>query len=216
MALEDIPDVGENFLTQGFGSKSYANRVIDRSNLWAHMFVNTGGSARGTGKFVVSEERVVLDLSKLKIAVETTHRLQLIAANTATVPKIRVRLGYVAGAEADPAMTDPGDDPVFLLTLPNTAGTYYIYCDVTVAYDVDSGIWSRNGANAINYNSNAPAGHPNTATKIYVYLGTVSVAANTAPATGFAASVVNQVVSGDQGVARHGNSGTYSDYNWLI
>ncbi len=219
--MEEIDDVGDNAFLRGFLNKKYCDEVVDRLNLWLHMKVKTGSTARGSAKFIVSKDGVTLDLSLLKFATTSAAgRLQLSSANTATVPKIRVTLGYVAGQIADAGMTDPTDSPPFLLTLASAVDTKYIYCAVTMAYDVDTGIWARDPGtpNAIGASSLPPASRPNTATIIYVYLGTVAVTANVAPATGYAASIINQVVSGDQGVARHGPA-FYSgmpDYNWLI
>lgn len=49
--------------------------VIKRINLWCHMSVVTGSSNRGSAKFLVTDDSVVLDLSKAQMipAIDAIH-----------------------------------------------------------------------------------------------------------------------------------------------
>lgn len=63
MALEKIQDVGDNAFANGFLNKKFANMVIGRVNLLCAMEVKTGANM-GSGKFLYSQEKIILDLSK--------------------------------------------------------------------------------------------------------------------------------------------------------
>jgi hypothetical protein len=155
---------------------------------------------------------VMFSLSQQGIAAirATPFRLQLVDASSGGTPKVRVRLGYVAGRKADTGMADPSDSPVFKLTLASALATKYIECKVTVAYDAGTGIWS-SSACALQAVSSPTA---SAATHIYVQIGAVSVVSN--GSGGYkVAPFTPQTVTGDQWVARIGNATTYVDANGI-
>jgi hypothetical protein len=132
----------------------------------------------------------------------------LVNASTNGSPKVRVTLGWVAGRKADSSRADPGDDPVFTITLPSAVATKYILCQVTVAYSAATGIWSSSASECI-HSASITA---NDATNIYVTIGSVNVVSN--GAGGYTVQVNHpQPVDGDQWVARTGNASTYVDAN---
>lgn len=136
--------------------------------------------------------------------------LKIIDASTTSVAKVRVVLGYVAGFKADAGMTAGTDSPVFLLTLPSAAATYYVLAKVTVGYTAATGLWT---ASACTIVSPAPTSiTANTSTLIYVNLGTATVVSN--GSGGYRCSSVTPAVEGSLAVARVGNSTTYADYAW--
>jgi len=163
---------------------------------------------------LASEDRDgrTLSLSKrdiVRAVAETPFRLQLLDATSGGVAKVRVRLGNVAGRKADASMTSITDDPVFTKTL-TANGNRIIQCKVTVAYDTATGVWSSTAC-AIEEVASLTA---NDATHIYLELGNATRASN--GSGGYAVTAVNQVVSGDQWVARVGDGSTYVDYNGLV
>lgn len=139
------------------------------------------------------------------IAASTAFRLQIISANEGGVGKARVRLGKMAGRLASSGMTDPGDDPPYIITFGSTAGWKYIYADVTMEYDMDEGTWSATACQIL-HTSTIPA---NTATHIYVEIGQVKLESVTG---GYAITSIIQTVTGDQWVARiSGQNSPYVD-----
>lgn len=122
-------------------------------------------------------------------------RLQILNASASGVGKARVRLGKIAGKVADPGMTDPGDDPTYIITFGSSAGWKYIYAAVTVEYATDEGTWSATAC-AITHTATIPS---NSATKIYVEIGQVKLEAVTG---GYAITNIIQTAPGDMWVAR--------------
>lgn len=153
------------------------------------------------------------------IVASNIFRLQLIDASTATVPKVRVRLGDMAGGVADAGMTDPGDSPPFIITLPSTNGWYYIYEDVELAYSDTDGTWSTTGR-SISSGSSVPSDTvsgtlPSPVTgHAYIEIGTAEVVSSSGGH--IVGSIPPQSVSGDQWVARTGDSTTATHTNGLI
>lgn len=151
--------------------------------------------------------------TQIAAAANLSYRLELISADAAGTPKVQIRLGYVGDEIADAGMTDPTDTPPFLLTLPSAADTYYIYCDVTMAYDASTTVWARDSGtpNEVNYSTTAPP-RAGTATLMHVYLGAVAV---TSVSGGYQTAVLkpDPKNSGDRWVARVGDASTYYDYS---
>lgn len=205
MPFEEIKDVGDNAFKGGFLDRKYCDNVVDHCNLWHHWKVIVPSSSQGSAKFTITEDSAILDLSKLKLSATESFPLQVMNASD-TVAKVRVRSGYVSGRLADSTMT-ADDSTVFKLTLPYS-GWNYIYCEVTVAYDSATSIWTSSACAII---ADSSATKARTATKQYVLIG----AANRSGATVIGLS---QVVSGNQWAVRYGSTfATVSvDANGLI
>lgn len=152
--------------------------------------------------------RLTVDVAEVVAAdaAEANFPLKLIEANTSTLAKVRVVLGYVGGFKADTSMSI-SDSPVFTKTL-SSAGTHYIYAELTVAYSATVGVWQVT-ASTVATNTTFPSA---TSTKAYVLLGTATVATSGAV---LAVTSVSSQVSGSQSFQRLGNATTYSDSNTL-
>jgi len=105
------------------------------------------------------------------------------------------------------------DDPVFTVSVSGAVTTKYVYSAVTVEYDTATGIWSVDSGTdpEISVGTSVPA---NTATVAYVQIGSVVVVSD--GGGGYEISSIAQTVSGNQWLARTGNSGTYVDANGVI
>ena len=206
--FDEVPDIGENAFTDGFLSRKFTNNVIDHCNLWHHLAVKLPSSKYVSAKFIIAEDKAVLDLTKVKFNADAaTYPLQLISANTATQAKVRVVLGYVAGFKADSGMTTGSDSPVFLKTLASAA-THYIYADVTVAYSATVGVWQATAC-SVSTATSLPA---STSTHAYVLIGSAVVATTSG---GLGVTSVTNAIGGSQLFQRIGNATTYVDYNQL-
>ena len=143
------------------------------------------------------------------------YRNEIIDATTATEAKVRVRLGKCGGfVSGGTAMTDPTDSPVCLVTVGASAGWFYIYCQVTMAFDTVDGYWHSVAPVAATMLS-AAAVPADDATHAYVEFGTVRVASN---GTGGwrVAEIGPPSATGDQWVARTGGSTDTSHTNGRI
>ncbi len=146
----------------------------------------------------------------LRIAQAVIFPLQLVDASTGGDAIIRVRLGFLADLIADPAMTSPSDDPPYTTTL-GSDDTYVIRSKLTCSYDTNVGIWTIDDGEIVTELASSPTAPD--ATTIYVDLGS---ATRVTDAGSSSVSVISQNVSGNQGVSRTGNAGTYVDNYWLI
>lgn len=216
MAVEEIPDAnGDNAFKGGFLDRKFCNLVTDRINRKYRVSCN---NSQGQAKFIVTEDDIVLDLTKFNgsgSAASAVHRLSVVNASTSSAgvvtPKVRVYLGYVANRLADPTMTDVTDTPPFILTLASAVATKYIICAVTMAYDTATGIWSSTAC-AIGASSTITA---DTSTIAYIPLAVVQVVAVTG---GYSVNIssTGQMVSGDQYVVRTPGASNTSHTNGLI
>lgn len=64
MGVEKIPDVGDDALAAGFLNKKYGQSVVNLVNLLRLMEVQLA-DGMGMGKFEVSREKIVLNLTQL-------------------------------------------------------------------------------------------------------------------------------------------------------
>ncbi len=200
----------DNAYKDGALDSKYWFPVVGHLNLWHAAQFKFPSTAWGSAKLVLSDNGVIFDFTKLTVpSLGVTQRLQLIPASVSGIAKARVSLGKVAGRKADSSMVDPSDSPNFVVTF-GSSGVKRVYCDVTVAYDSSTGEWA-SSACTISNGSSVPA---NTATHIYVEIGSVNVVVVSG---GLAANVITpQPLSGDQWVARTGNASTYVDAHGLV
>jgi hypothetical protein len=98
----------------------------------------------------------------------------------------------------------PGDNPLFTITFPSTAGLYYIWADVTMEYDADAVVWTIESSE-IGYATSLPS---LPAENVYCQIGRVTVTENDGV---FSSSITAQDVSGNQEVMRNGNATVFTD-----
>lgn len=67
--MDKLPQMGEDAFKDGFLSKQFGNRIIDRMNRDWQVVMPVGG---GSGRFIDSDQNVVLDLTKAKMGWDGT------------------------------------------------------------------------------------------------------------------------------------------------
>lgn len=67
--MDKLPQMGEDAFKDGFLSKKFGNRIIDRMNRDWQVVLPPGG---GSGRFIDSDQNVVLDLTKAKMGWDGT------------------------------------------------------------------------------------------------------------------------------------------------
>jgi len=67
--MDKLPQMGEDAFKDGFLSKKFGNRIIDRMNRDWQVVMPVGG---GSGRFIDSDQNVVLDLTKAKMGWDGT------------------------------------------------------------------------------------------------------------------------------------------------
>jgi len=67
--MDKLPQMGEDAFKDGFLSKNFGNRIIDRINRDWQVVLPVGG---GSGRFIDSDQNVVLDLTKAKMGWDGT------------------------------------------------------------------------------------------------------------------------------------------------
>ena len=67
--MDKLPQMGDDAFVDGFLSKKFGNRIIDRMNRDWQVVMPVGG---GSGRFIDSDQNVVLDLTKAKMGWDGT------------------------------------------------------------------------------------------------------------------------------------------------
>lgn len=144
---------------------------------------------------------------------EPEFRLQLLNTSDnsdpmAPVASYRVRLGYVAGFIADSGMTDPGDDPIFEVTIPTPDDGWYVaYCKLLMTY-LGGGLWGVAAGTVFTGMVDTPL-PANDDGYIYIEIGQVRVS------SGLIVEIPTaQAARGDMAVLRRGSSTVYVDKVW--
>jgi hypothetical protein len=206
--------MGDDAFKDGFLSKAFGNRVIQRCNrMFRRVFLPPGFT--GHGKFIEDEWAIDLDLSNVEfdtgITGATSHNLQLSNATEAGVAKIGVRWGEIAGFVADSGM-DVSNSPLFTVTLASN-GVRIIYADITGAYGTGTSIWTPSAC-SVSEGSALPS---DTSTHAYLKIGQAERESNGSGGYQVATGSIGQTVTGSQGFVRnYYSSSAYIQSNWKL